>query len=71
MELADKNLKRRAIINMLHMFKKVKKNTIMMWRKMEDKKDQNELLKKNPTCKMKTLHGINRRPEENSMIIKV
>lgn len=54
MELADKNLKRRAIINMLHMFKKVKKNTIMMWRKMEDKKDQNELLKKNPTCKMKT-----------------
>lgn len=37
-ETADQNLKdvRTAVINLLYMFKKVKRNMIMMWRKMEE-----------------------------------
>lgn len=39
-KLADKNLRgkniRTAIINMFHMFTKVKENITMMWKKIED-----------------------------------
>ena len=56
-ELADQNLKKKvksAIINMLHMFKEVKENITMMWRKMGDRNTPKSTMKeKNPTCEIK------------------
>lgn len=47
------------------MFKKVKKNTITMWRKIEDiKKPKWTTKEKSNMRNENTLYGINRRPRE-------